>query len=114
MGETIVTGTLNPDVKKIITNFCVDRGDDIPDNDSDAFDVIRWTAKEVQRTREGRHRWYDDYEVIVDLGGKFLRYYDYEMNGEDATPEDCGLNYDLSHICEMKRVEKTVVAYERA
>jgi hypothetical protein len=70
-------------------------------------------AKELAEVGRNEHRWYFVVTRIVELDGMLVQYDTIRMKGEDATPEDAGLEFDMDQVFEVEPYEKTITAYRR-
>lgn len=77
-------------------------------------EVLLWKGKKVWSDPDmDIHRWYNRQEVVYELHGYFIKFYDYIITG-DKSMGDMDLEYDLDEFEFVEKKEKvtTVTYYE--
>lgn len=99
---------MNENIKQHLENYCKDKGWEI--NEDTLIETLK-EADQLSREEISQHRWWNEYRYTVQIAGMIIGYIDAEAN-RDESVEDLGYEFDLSTICEMKAVEKTIIVYE--
>ena len=102
-----ITGTLNPAVESHLKAYCEKKG-----YSTDQKDMVDLVLEEhtVWRETGDSHRWYDEEYCVVKIDGKLIGYAWYHMTG-DASPNDMGLDVDLSSIEFAEEYQVTETKY---
>jgi len=101
---------MNKEIKKLLNDQCEKYGWETIENDSDLLLTLQG-AKQVYREEIDQHRWYNQYQYVVQIDEVFIGYIYAEMTGDG----DIGDSYDFrpETVCLMRPVEKTVINYEK-
>ncbi len=102
-----VTGTLKPEIKKILEGVCLREGWPATDKD---FAVVLQESEEVYSEIGSAHRWYDEKTVVVKVDGWLIQFDDYHLTG-DNSKSDMGLEFDLSSVKFCEAYQVTVTKY---
>jgi len=81
--------------------------------DEDTLIESMTEGKTVWKGDLDEHRWYIIQQVVVDIEGTFIRFFDYIITGDNSM-SDMDLEYDLNEaeIVERKERQITEVYYE--
>lgn len=58
-----------------------------------------------------KHRWWDEYFVVVKIGDKFIGY-QWACATGDMTVYELGWEFDFNTLCECEEKQKTITYYE--
>lgn len=99
-------------VKDHLLDYCKKKGWEINEDNLDAelLEVLRGANKQVHREEVSQHRWWNEFQYVVEINGMLIGYVYAEAN-RDESVEDLGYEFDLSTICRMRAVPKTVTTY---
>lgn len=103
---------MNDKVKEHIDSYRKQRKWPPCEAPTDYVEVLTECKILVEVARD-EHRWYFVVTQVVELNGMFIQFDAIEMKGEDATAEDCGLEFDMDRVFEVEPYERTVTAYRR-
>lgn len=76
--------------------------------------VLIWKGNKVWCDPDmDAHRWYNMQEVVYELNGKYIKFWEYIITGDNCM-EDMDLDYDLDdfYFVEKKEKVETVIYYE--
>jgi len=83
------------------------------ESDEDLVETLLDATKHVLTIQHEQHIWYIAAETVVELDGRYIKYNDYVITGDDNAA-DMGLEYDLdtARFVERKERQITEVYYE--
>ena len=64
----------------------------------------------LSRTETDSHRWWQEYEHVVSIGGVLIGFITAETTG-DMTAKEAGFKFDLEGVQEMVETIKTLTVY---
>ena len=99
---------MNERIKKHLTQYCEKK--EWGTDEDDLIEALT-EAKRLYREEIGQHRWWNEFRYVVEIDGMLIGYIHAEAN-RDESMSDLGYEFDVSSICEMRPVEKTVTVYE--
>lgn len=89
---------MNEKVKQHLIQYALKHG--YSEEEINLEEILREEGTQVHSEIVSSHRWYDDEEIIVELDGMYIRYYDYHITGDNSA-YDMGLEFDESSVVQV-------------
>jgi len=102
-----VTGTLNPEIRKVLETAYRHDGCEVFDTD---LAYVLLDGKVVYSEIGASHRWYDEKTVVVRIDGNLILYGWYHLTGDNGV-SDMGLSFDLSSVMFCEEYQVVVTKY---
>ena len=75
------------------------------------IEILLEGSKTVWEGNEDEHRWWEEYDRVVEIEGMFIKFRDAKTTGDDS-PYEKGWELDSSTIREVKPVKKNIEVTE--
>ena len=102
-----VTGTLDPQIRKLLESVCLKNGWET--TDKDLVEVLI-ESDTIWSALGASHRWYDEKTVVVNIEDTLIQYEWYHLTGDDSV-WDMGLAFDLSSVQLCEAYQVTITKY---
>ena len=103
---------MNKKIEKILEDDCKKNGWAKWKNDDELEETIR-DYDTIYEEKIESYRWWDICRYVIKVGGIYIGYI-YAKTTGDMSPYEAGFEFDLSTVCEMLPVTKTITTYIKA
>lgn len=109
-------GKFDPQVREKLVNYVVNDKRLSKYYDKTITDValvhdVLLEADIVWEGNQDKHRWYNSFNCVVKIGDNYFMF-DYADNTGDMGLDEIGWEFDLTSVCEVEPIEKTIVVKE--